>query len=100
MKRVYTAVIHKETQSDYGISFPDFPGCISADSTEIKAIEQGREALALHIAGLIRGGEEIPEPTSQADIERGKGFVRFVELEVNIPSSDRQKITIHELKLN
>ncbi len=24
----YIALIHKEEKSDYGVSFPDFPGCI------------------------------------------------------------------------
>jgi len=26
----YLAIIHKDTKSDYGVSFPDFPGCITA----------------------------------------------------------------------
>jgi len=25
----YIAIIHKEPGSDYGVSFPDFPGCIT-----------------------------------------------------------------------
>lgn len=100
MKYIFTAVIHKDPGSDYGISFPDFPGCISIGNTEVKTIEQGREALALHIECLLGDGENIPEPTSQADIERGEGFVRFVRLEVSTPPSDKRKITIRELGLN
>lgn len=26
----YVALIHKEEGSDFGVSFPDFPGCITA----------------------------------------------------------------------
>ena len=29
----YIALIHKEPGSDYGVSFPDFPGCITAGTT-------------------------------------------------------------------
>ena len=29
----YIAVVHKEPASDYGVSFPDFPGCITAGKT-------------------------------------------------------------------
>ena len=29
----YIAVVHKEPDSDYGVSFPDFPGCITAGKT-------------------------------------------------------------------
>jgi len=31
--RAYIALIHKEPDSDYGVSFPDLPGCISAGLT-------------------------------------------------------------------
>ena len=26
----YIAIVHKEAKSDFGVSFPDFPGCITA----------------------------------------------------------------------
>ena len=29
----YIAVIHKDPDSDFGVSFPDFPGCITAGAT-------------------------------------------------------------------
>ena len=29
----YIALIHKDARSDYGVSFPDFPGCITAGKT-------------------------------------------------------------------
>ena len=28
---IYIAVIHTEQDSDFGVSFPDFSGCITAD---------------------------------------------------------------------
>ena len=30
MGSIYTGLIHKDTDSDYGVSFPDLPGCITA----------------------------------------------------------------------
>ena len=30
---LYLAVIHKEPGSEYGVSFPDFPGCVTAGKT-------------------------------------------------------------------
>ena len=29
----YIALIHKDADSDYGVSFPDLPGCITAGTT-------------------------------------------------------------------
>ncbi len=30
----YIAYLHKDLKSDYGISFPDFPGCITLGGTK------------------------------------------------------------------
>ena len=39
----YVAIIHKGPESDFGVSFPDFPGCITASRTldEAKALALG-----------------------------------------------------------
>ena len=29
--RQYIALIHKDADSDFGVSFPDFPGCVTVD---------------------------------------------------------------------
>ncbi len=34
--RQYIGLIHKETDSDYGVSFPDFPGVITAGTPSTK----------------------------------------------------------------
>ena len=45
----YIAYLHKDRDSDYGVSFPDFPGCITAGRTLDEASRLAGEALALHI---------------------------------------------------
>ena len=62
--RHYIALIHKEAESDYGVSFPDLPGVISAGSTLDEARQMGAEALALHLEGLAEDGEAVLEPSS------------------------------------
>lgn len=67
----YIALIHKDADSDYGVSFPDLPGVISAGSTLDEARDMATEALALHIEGLIEDGEAIPEPCcNQVEMSR------------------------------
>ncbi len=56
MAREYVALIHKEPGSNCGVSFPDFPGCISAGATLEEAEAMAKKALALHIKGLRTGG--------------------------------------------
>jgi predicted RNase H-like HicB family nuclease len=48
----YIAYLHKDKGSDYGVSFPDFPGAITAGSTLEEARRMAGEVLALHIAGM------------------------------------------------
>ncbi|MEQ8844399.1 MAG: type II toxin-antitoxin system HicB family antitoxin [Phycisphaerales bacterium] len=59
----YAIAIHKDADSDYGVSVPDLPGCISAGESIEDAIAMAREAIELHLIGLIEEGGFPPEPT-------------------------------------
>ncbi len=59
----YIALIHKEPYSNYGASFPDFPGAVTAASTLEELRIMAEEMLGFHIEGLIEDGEPIPRPT-------------------------------------
>ena len=41
----YIALIHKDPDSSYGVSFPDVPGVITAGDTLEEALEMGAEVL-------------------------------------------------------
>jgi predicted RNase H-like HicB family nuclease len=60
----YIAYLHKDRDSDFGVSFPDFPGCVTAGKTLAEAQRMAAEALSLHIAGRIEDGDEIPAPSN------------------------------------
>jgi len=58
----YPIVIHKDADSDYGVTFPDLPGCFSAGDSFEQALEMAREAAELHLEGLLEEGAGIPRP--------------------------------------
>ena len=60
----YIAYLHKDKDSDFGVSFPDFPGCITAGKTLDEAHRMAAEALGLHIAGMVEDKEEFPAPST------------------------------------
>lgn len=62
--QAYIALIHKDAGSDYGVSFPDFPGCVTAGHSLDEARLFAVEALTLHIDGMIEDGDAIPRPSS------------------------------------
>lgn len=65
----YIAYLHKEKGSDYGVSFPDFPGCVTAGATLEEARAFAAEALALHIQGMLEDGDPIPQPSTLDQLE-------------------------------
>ena len=77
----YIAYHHKDKNSDYGVSFPDFPGCVTAGSTLEEARSMAAEALAFHAAGMREDGVALPKPSTLDDL-RGdpamKGAVAFL----------------------
>jgi predicted RNase H-like HicB family nuclease len=66
--RHYIALIYKDANSDYGVSFPDLPGVITAGSDLDEARKMASEALAFHLEGLAEDGEAVPEPSSLEEI--------------------------------
>ncbi|NBC33356.1 MAG: CopG family transcriptional regulator [Alphaproteobacteria bacterium] len=64
----YIGLIRKEPGTIYGIDFPDFPGCISADETLEACLKSGREALQTCVQFMLDEGMEIPSPSSLEDI--------------------------------
>lgn len=95
----YIALIHKDADSDYGVSFPDFPGCISAGVTLDEARDMAAEALGFHIEGMVEDGEAIPEPSSleqvMADHENRDGVAILVATETR-SKTVRVNITLPE----
>jgi predicted RNase H-like HicB family nuclease len=95
----YPAVIDKDADSDYGVVFPDFPGCVSAGGTIDEAIAMAAEALALHITGTIEDGEVLPAPTPADAIvaDPDVRMVCIVMVPVTMPAKiKRINITIDE----
>jgi predicted RNase H-like HicB family nuclease len=77
----YIAYLHKDRNSDFGVSFSDFPGCVTAGKTLEEARQMAAEALALHIEGMVEDGEEIPTPATLdalADDPTMTGAVAFL----------------------
>jgi len=56
----FPVVIHKDKDSDYGVTVPDLPGCFSAGETVDDAISNAIEAIECHVEGLLIDGESIP----------------------------------------
>ena len=98
----YIAYLHKDSKSDFGASFPDFPGCVTAGETLDEVRRMAEEALALHIGGMAADGEAIPEPSTIDDVAEDpamKGAVAFL-VNVDLEKTVRVNITAQESQIN
>ena len=97
----YIALIHKDLDSDYGVSFPDFPGCVTAGSTIDEAKDMAKEALAGHVQTMLDYGDKIPEPSRLESImtdPENADVIAFLVVAVPDPNpkSVRVNITVPE----
>lgn len=67
------ALIH-EDDGAYGISFPDFPGCVSGGDSADEAIVRGRETLAFHVAGMVEDGDPLPHLRNLTELRDDPAF--------------------------
>jgi len=68
----YIALLHKTERKGYGVSFPDFPGCVTVGRTVEDALREGAEVLAFHVDGMREDGIKIPKPRTLEAIREAK----------------------------
>ena len=71
---VFPAIFYYD---DDGISieFPDLPGCMPCAQSTEEAVKNAKEALGVHLYGMEKDNDDIPEPTDVKDIEVEEGGV-------------------------
>jgi len=98
----YPIVVHKDSDSDYGVTVPDLPGCYSAGATMEEAMESAREAILTHVEGLLMDNEHVPSPSSVESLMSGRSepgavwAIVDVDLSVLSDRSKRVNITVPE----
>jgi predicted RNase H-like HicB family nuclease len=93
--RQYIALIHKDADSDYGVSFPDLPGVISAGKTLDEARDMAAAALVFHLEGLAEDGEAAPEPSSLEEVMTDAQNRDGVAVLITAPATDMKSVRIN-----
>ncbi len=102
----FPVVIHKDPDSDYGVTVPDLPGCFSAGETVDEALSEVVEAIETHLEGMLLDSEPIPVPGTvefyKDDPEYAGGIWAVVNVDISKLSgrSKRVNITIPERLLS
>ena len=96
----FPVVIHHDTESAYGVTVPDIPGCFSAGDTFQLALENAREAIDFHLAGLEEEGMDIPRPSdidtylANPDYEGGTWALVDVEITPYLGNTEKINVTL------
>jgi predicted RNase H-like HicB family nuclease len=69
MRKHYIALV-QAGPSAYGMSFPDFPGVVTATRAINAAVERAAKMLTRHVEGMLKDGELIPPPCSFEDVRK------------------------------
>ena len=91
----YIALLRKDPDSDFGVDFPDFPGCITAGSTLEEAQAMAREALAGHIQCMADLGQPIPEPSNFEVVMADANNAEAIPFLVSVPDHRTKTVRIN-----
>lgn len=71
----YIAMVHKDSDSCYGVSFADFPGQITAADSLDEAVEQAASLLNFIANGWEVADGPFPEPRTIDELRKDPVFV-------------------------
>jgi predicted RNase H-like HicB family nuclease len=94
----YPIVIHKDPNSDYGVTVPDLPGCFSAGESIEEALDMVKDAILCHVEGLLLDEESVPLPSPveayQNHPEYRDGIFMLIEIDPSEISGEMKRINI------
>jgi predicted RNase H-like HicB family nuclease len=90
----YIALLRKEKDTDFGVDFPDFPGCITVGKTLEEAHKRASEALRFHIKGMLEDGDPIPESSSLDEIMADRANAGAVPFLVTVPDTRTKRVNV------
>ena len=94
----YPVIIHKDTESDYGVTVPDLPGCFTAGESMDEALMMAKEAIETHLEGLTLDKEPIPPATTIEDLQRSgeysDGTWALIEIDLSKLAVNVRRINI------
>jgi predicted RNase H-like HicB family nuclease len=61
------AIVIEDAGTNLAAYVPDLPGCVATGESEKQVERLIREAIALHLEGMMEDGLPIPEPTSRVE---------------------------------
>jgi predicted RNase H-like HicB family nuclease len=81
----YIGLLRKDPDSDFGVDFPDFPGCITAGSTLEETRKMAHEALEAHIECMVDLRQPLPPPSRLEEVMADPENAEAIPFPVTVP---------------
>ena len=96
---IYPAIFDADDEGNgYTVTFPDFPGCITEGDTEEEAFVNAIEALSLHLWGMERDHDIIPEPTPVQDVSVSQSqAVALIRVDMRIMRQNMRERAVRKM---
>ncbi len=62
------AIVIEKSRRNCAAYVPDLPGCVATAVSEAEVVREIRNAIRLHIEGLLEQREPVPEPRCTATV--------------------------------
>lgn len=103
MPVTYFPAVIDRSDSGFGVTFPDFAGCVAAGASLADACIQAEKALGMHLDAMVKDKDAIPEPSDLDAIEpvEGADDVARVMVRAEVPArTERVLVSIDANLLN
>ena len=97
MDKVSYLAIMERADEGYSVYFPDVPGCISWGKDVEEAQIKAREALDLHLYGLVAENERLPEASASVKIQNPTDIVCLISI---YPQIFKERFENKKVKVN
>jgi predicted RNase H-like HicB family nuclease len=86
--RYAVAIETGDAKHAFGVVVPDLPGCFSAGDTLDDALTNSREAILLHLEGLLDDGQPFPAPTPIELLRKKRNYRGWAWAVVDVDASE------------
>jgi predicted RNase H-like HicB family nuclease len=86
--RYAVAIETGDAKHAFGVVVPDLPGCFSAGDTLDDALTNSREAILLHLEGLLDDGQPFPAPTPIELLRKKRNYRGWTWAVVDVDASE------------
>ncbi|TEB04629.1 hypothetical protein Psch_03391 [Pelotomaculum schinkii] len=100
MRKLSYLAVFEPSKDGYGVYFPELPGCVSFGATFEEAQREAADALGLHIYGMEKDGEPIPEPSKVPEIDPDTAPGYLVSPVVIFPDMVKNELDNKRVKTN